>query len=150
MWSIHLPTVNSPHKGQWCGALIFSLICVSTNGWINNRDAGDLRRYRAHHDVKVMGLSRVDHLEPVLTWDKISPCVLEKTFILRWIYLAYLCTSLSVEWQIFQKKYGTLLIHCNTLIQIDGQEYPHYRGYSKILLLDQRLHSDVILFVEIP
>ena len=30
--------VNSPHKGQWCGALMFSLICAWTNGWINNRE----------------------------------------------------------------------------------------------------------------
>ena len=26
------------------------------NGWVNNREAGDLRRYRAHHDVIVMAL----------------------------------------------------------------------------------------------
>ena len=44
----------SPHKGQWRGALMFSLICVWINGWVNNREAGDLRRYRAHHDVTVM------------------------------------------------------------------------------------------------
>ena len=25
--------VNSPHKGQWRGALMFSLICVWINGW---------------------------------------------------------------------------------------------------------------------
>ena len=31
--------VNSSHKGQWRGALLFSLVCA--NGWINNRDAGD-------------------------------------------------------------------------------------------------------------
>ena len=24
------------------------------NGWVNNRDAGDLRRYSAHYDVIVM------------------------------------------------------------------------------------------------
>ena len=46
--------VNSLHKGQWCGALVFSLICVWINDWINNREAGDLRRYRAHCDVIVM------------------------------------------------------------------------------------------------
>ena len=43
--------VNSPHKGQWRRALMFSLICV----WVNNYKAGDLRRYRAHYDVSVMG-----------------------------------------------------------------------------------------------
>ena len=42
--------VNSPHKGQWRGALMFSLICA----WINNREAGDLRHHRAHYDVIVM------------------------------------------------------------------------------------------------
>ena len=46
--------VNSPHKGQWCGALTFSLICVWINCWVNNSEAGDLRRYRAHYDVTVM------------------------------------------------------------------------------------------------
>ena len=43
-----------PHKGQWRGALMFSLICVWINVWINNREAGDLRRYRVHYDVTVM------------------------------------------------------------------------------------------------
>ena len=46
--------VNSPHKGQWRGALIFSLICARTYGWVNNGEAGDLRRHRAHYDVIVM------------------------------------------------------------------------------------------------
>ena len=41
-------------KGQWRGALMFSLICFWINGWVNNREAGDLRRYRAHYDVIVM------------------------------------------------------------------------------------------------
>ena len=36
---IHRSPVNSPNKGQWRGALMFSLICAWTNGWANNRDA---------------------------------------------------------------------------------------------------------------
>ena len=51
---IHRSTVNSPHIGQWRGALMFSLICVWINVWLNNREAGDLRRHRAHYDVTVM------------------------------------------------------------------------------------------------
>ena len=35
--------VDSPHKGQWRGALVLSLICAWAYGWANNRDAGDLR-----------------------------------------------------------------------------------------------------------
>ena len=45
---------NSPYKGQWRGALMFSLICTRINGWVNNGEAGDLRRYRANYDVTVM------------------------------------------------------------------------------------------------
>ena len=51
---IHRSPVTSPHKGQWRGALMFSLICVWINDWVNNREAGDLRRYRTHYDVIVM------------------------------------------------------------------------------------------------
>ena len=43
--------VNSPHKGQWRGALMFSFICVWINGWVNNLEAGNLRRYRVHYDT---------------------------------------------------------------------------------------------------
>ena len=46
--------VNSPHKGQWSGALMFSLICARINGWVNNSEAGNLIRYRATYDVIVM------------------------------------------------------------------------------------------------
>ena len=51
---IHLSPVNSPHKGQWRRALMFSLICAWIYAWINNREAGDLRRRRAHYDVIVI------------------------------------------------------------------------------------------------
>ena len=30
------------------------LICTQINGWVNNREAGDSRRHRAHYDVIVM------------------------------------------------------------------------------------------------
>ena len=46
--------VNSPHKGKWFGALMFSLICVWIKDWVNNREAGYLRRHRGHYDVNVM------------------------------------------------------------------------------------------------
>ena len=51
---IHRLPVNSPHKGQWRVALIFPLICAWMNGWVNNREAGDLRHHCAHYDVTVM------------------------------------------------------------------------------------------------
>ena len=54
---IHRSRVNSPHKRQWCGALMFSFICAWIKGWINNRKAGYLRRHRAHYNVIVMNNS---------------------------------------------------------------------------------------------
>ena len=43
-----------PHKGQWRETLMFSLICAWINGWVNNRNADDLRRHRGHYNVTVM------------------------------------------------------------------------------------------------
>ena len=75
--------VNSPHKGQWRGALMFSLIGVWTNAWVNNRDAGDLRRHRADYDVTIDKshiahrgkgclcdrMSLINHILMILSWD---------------------------------------------------------------------------------
>ena len=52
LWRESLSPVDSPHKGQWCGALMLSLICTWTNVWVNNLDNGDLRRDRAHYGAR--------------------------------------------------------------------------------------------------
>ena len=44
---------GNPHKGQWRGALVFSLICAWINRWVNI-EAGNLRRYHANRDVIVL------------------------------------------------------------------------------------------------
>ena len=51
---IHRPPMNSMHKGQWSGALMFSLICAWTNSWANTGDAGDLGRHCTNYDVIVV------------------------------------------------------------------------------------------------
>ena len=51
---IHRSLMNSPHKGQWCRALMFSLICTWISAWVNHREAGDLRRHRTHYEVTLM------------------------------------------------------------------------------------------------
>ena len=51
---IHRSPVNSPHKGQWRGGLMFSSIYAWINRWANNGNTGDLRRHSAHYDVIVM------------------------------------------------------------------------------------------------
>ena len=37
---IHRSPVNSPHKGQWRGELVFSLICAWINGWVSKQSRG--------------------------------------------------------------------------------------------------------------
>ena len=59
---IHRSPVNSPHKGQWHGALLFSLICAWINGWVNNRKTSDLGHHRTHYDATVKTLTRLSAL----------------------------------------------------------------------------------------
>ena len=63
---------NSPHKGQWRGVLMFSLVCAWINGWVNNREAGNLRRHRVHYAVTVMWATTVRH---ALISTRIQPMV---------------------------------------------------------------------------
>ena len=41
-----IPLTKASNAELWC--------FLWTNGWVNNRDAGDLRRHRAHYDVTLM------------------------------------------------------------------------------------------------
>ena len=76
---IHWSPVNSMDKGQWHGALMFSLIYTSINCWVNNREARDLRCYCAHYDVTVMNQIWMDHTH---FWRSLSvmSCILLFTF----------------------------------------------------------------------
>ena len=57
---IHRSPGNFPHRGQWLRALMFSVICAWTNGWVNNLDVGDFWRLRAHYDVIVLSRDTKD------------------------------------------------------------------------------------------
>ena len=59
---IHQSPVNSHHKGQWCGAVMFS--SAWTNSWANNGDASDLRRHCTHYDATVMFVL-ISRLQPL-------------------------------------------------------------------------------------
>ena len=45
-----IPLTKASDAELWC----FFFICARINGWVNNGEADDLRRYRAHYDVTVM------------------------------------------------------------------------------------------------
>ena len=73
----HRSPVNSPHNGQWRGAVMFSLICVWTNSWVNNHEPGDLRRYHAHYDVIVIWCYPAMHIcIDILSCYPSFPCIL--------------------------------------------------------------------------
>ena len=82
---IHRSPVNSPHKGQWRGALMFSLTCAWLNACVNNRAAGDLRRHRAHYDVIVMVITPsvswiIAIVSAFLAIPSIQPSILSRSF----------------------------------------------------------------------
>ena len=71
---VHRSPVNSPQKGQWRGALMFSLICAWINGWVNHK-AVDLKCFLAHYDITVM--KRV--------WRIIPMCIQARKAYIPWI-----------------------------------------------------------------
>ena len=87
---IHRSPVNSPHKGQWRGVLMFSVICVWINGWVNNRQAGDLRHYHAHYDVIVMAINVQG-----------CKCIIKRGYGLFWCFIA-LSYGLTIRCTIYR------------------------------------------------
>ena len=61
---IHQSPLNSPGKGMWRGALVFSLICTWIYGCVNKRKVSDLRRHGTHYDVTVA----IGHTQRVEPW----------------------------------------------------------------------------------
>ena len=93
-------SVNSPHKDQWRGVLMFSLICAWTNARVHNRDAGDLRHHRAHYDVAVM-------LYPAVTGRQISHCTVYWTFTIIYLNSAVWALSPHLGWAEYEPEpYG--------------------------------------------
>ena len=73
VWGIHRSPVDSLHKGQWPGALMFSLICACINGWVNNREAGDLRRHEDVHESRVYTMHMYEECMYCCHW--LSPSI---------------------------------------------------------------------------
>ena len=91
---IHRSPVNSPHKGQWRGALMFSLTCAWIHGWVNNTEAGDLIRLRAHYDVTVMKMFKwIAKAEPKYPHNEFSSV----EYIARCRY-HFCCLKISTNW----------------------------------------------------
>ena len=65
---------NSPVAGEFPSQrpvmrnFMFSLVGVWINGWVKNREAGVLRRHRAHYDVIVMKCNIRTHVTDISVW----------------------------------------------------------------------------------
>ena len=135
MWGIHRSPVNSPHKGQWRGALMLFLIFAWIHGWVNSVEAGDLRRLLAHYGVTIMcwtiftsvneGQFHKRFLFAIQIRMKISPCnsvhQIASVFCIQrdstsvvYVQNFVAITLLESKWEqneIFIE-FGSLLIHC--------------------------------------
>ena len=70
-----IPCTKASDAELWC----FSLICARINGWVNNREAGDSRRYRVHYDVIVMTMNHVEC--------KMRMCHMHNWYIAHWAFI---------------------------------------------------------------
>ena len=95
---------------QWRTALMGFFTCVWTKGCANNRDAGDLRRHRAHYDVTLMiqlsvgkiYITDTDSHVQNATLSKIKPYCTIGCFKISHITLLKLCSLSFVLWVNFR------------------------------------------------
>ena len=128
---IHRWPVNSPHKGQWRGSLMFSLICVWISGWVNNREAGDLRPYRTHCDVTAWCRKATSHFMSQC-WPRSMSLYMESPghsrdnqfgSILLLHYQPSVIMSLWTKWPTLRRRHFQMpLFKCNSM---NFSEKPH-------------------------
>ena len=65
-----------PAQGQWSGASMIFLICSWMDSWVNNVELGNLRRHRAHYDIRVMIPVQIHSrcLYQLVILQKLMPC----------------------------------------------------------------------------
>ena len=88
--------VNSPHERPVTRRFYVLFDLAWTNGWANNRDAGDLRDHRAHYDVTVMACNqmKLDLLHKKLDPGKVSVYLSEESNCVLFLldrHLHYAC-----------------------------------------------------------
>ena len=104
------PIVRGIHRWP-----VFSLICPWTNGWINNRDAGDFRHRRADYDVTVMEVCFL------AVWNKLWGMSCIKTLLVTPILQGYFIGTGVMIWAIL-KDIGKIIRYITSTkhIKYDG------------------------------
>ena len=119
---IHRSPMDSPHNGQWRGALMFSLIWIWINDWVNIRglviwDAIAPSMTSLSREGSVPSFCRVSLLKFVNT----------KTFILQCHILSRHLT-IACRWPFWNIKYSSCLlayVRCDGLIGISALRVPN-------------------------
>ena len=130
----HRSPMNSQHKGQWSGALMLSLICTWINGWVNNREIGDLRRHRTHYDVTVM---RNDY---TLCWKNKNNtmchwCAIPILLLFqRSLHEHTVCLFLLGKWSFDYNRQVSPVWHCLGEIHDDVIKWKHFPCYCPFML----------------
>ena len=70
-------TGGFPSQRPVTRSLFLYLVCTRTNGLANNRDAGDLRRHRAHYDIIVMAIRVVAWWSFLRIWYRYPPILVK-------------------------------------------------------------------------
>ena len=100
--------VNSTHKGQWRGALMFPLICNWINGWVNNREAGDLRCHSAHYDVTVIIFFEAN--SSYSWWTIWGMCHALHHDVMTWNWFLHYCPFVrGIHWSVVSHHKGTVM-----------------------------------------
>ena len=77
------PAIPIPQHAHWSRALMFSFICVWINDLLNNGEAGDLGRNRAHYGATLMKIRQFYGICAGYYW---------------WCYSHWLTRSCAVSW----------------------------------------------------
>ena len=114
--------------GPLCGELMFSLICAWLNGRVNNREAGDLRRRRAYHNVIVMEMIRCHFTCPSI-----------------YIYISFIWTNTMVsrERMVSQITHGQLDSLFNSAFMLTTKDWLSVLGICRQLLAS--LYKELVL-----
>ena len=121
---IHGSTVVSPYKCQWRGALMYSLMCATTNCWANSQHAGALRH---HLDSIAQLLILSELLYGSVTWHR-------WLLIMIWYYAI-------IKIELF------VVRNCQHTIQPNVDIYLWSRNSERVYVLCNRLMVGVVIYV---
>ena len=134
VWRIHRSPVDSPHKGQWCGTVMFSLICTWTNTWANNPDPSDLRRLCTHYDITAMKFNTLYMNKQMPVVDNIFKHIFFKKMISLQSTFHWL---LSFSWVPLTISHNGLSLNSLTHLPLD-----------KMAAILQTIYSDAFLWMK--